>query len=771
MSVLFCDSFDMTSKFIFDFYDFDKDNFITKEDIRTVLSYLSLNIDMTKLSSGSQGYLARVNSQEELHNMLEYAFSDVKADKINYIQFLNILEDKSSDIYIYILLFLLEKKPFTKTSISEYSKQKNIVLTSSPNLDAPKKFIASPVMNEKSPFSLTSVYQREQKKHNTVEARHQGHKGDKFLGIDYVRNYHHNSGERSNVKKNTLLKKLGRINEMSSNSDTNSVVSVSLNNSVIDVNDNVDVNVNVVNMNMNMNKPVCRKTKTNLKDIPHGSSSSHKNNSKQNKKHNDIELMPAYKQSMFSKESSCMLSGKKANIDHNSNSNSNNNDTSSNTNTIKKIYVDTPTSVFENSEDSDEQSDNSSSSNENENVVKYEGYLYKVVEGIKQPKKLWFKLIHKDLYFFKNDRETQHKGMHNLSGVFLREDPPQIINNRKFFKFSIIYPSKERSYYVGSEFEYQNWISFLKAVTGFTNLTDIYTIEKELGSGKFGLVKLGTNKLVGNKIAIKILDKKEMEVDDLELVRTEIEILRICQHPNIIHLYDVFENESFFYLIMEYCSGGDLFSYLEQRNYMLKEKDACIIIYKLCKAIYYIHSYGIVHRDIKPENILMTSNEDNADIRLLDFGLGKILGPGEFCHEPFGTLSYVAPEVLCEQPYNKAVDLWSVGVTTYLLLCGFLPFDDPDDDTEIARKTINEPVRFKGIIWKGISKHAINFIQRLLDKNPETRMNITETLEHSWFSKMGVNHMGNNCNKGAKNSSLFKMYTFTNTEQLNDKKG
>ena len=761
MSVLFCDSFDMTSKFIFDFYDFDKDNFITKEDIRTVLSYLSLNIDMTKLSSGSQGYLARVNSQEELHNMLEYAFSDVKADKINYIQFLHILEDKSSDIYIYILLFLLEKKPFTKTSISEYSKQKNIVLTSSPNLDAPKKFIASPVMNEKSPFSLTSVYQREQKKHNTVEARHQEHKGDKFLGIDYV----HNSGERSNVKKNTLSKKLGRVNEMSSNSDTNSVVSVvSLNNSVIDVNDNVDMNVNV-----SVNKPVCRKTKTNLKDIPHGSSSSHKINNKHNKKHNDIELMPAYKQSMFCKESSCMLSGKKAGVNVDHNNNNNNNDTSSNTNTIKKIYVDTPTSVFENSEDSDEQSDNGSSSDENENVVKYEGYLYKVVEGIKQPKKLWFKLIHKDLYFFKNDRETQHKGMHNLSGVFLREDPPQIINNRKFFKFSIIYPSKERSYYVGSEFEYQNWISFLKAVTGFTNLTDIYTIEKELGSGKFGLVKLGTNKLVGNKIAIKILDKKEMEVDDLELVRTEIEILRICQHPNIIHLYDVFENESFYYLIMEYCSGGDLFSYLEQRNYMLKEKDACLIIYKLCKAIYYIHSYGIVHRDIKPENILMTSNEDNADIRLLDFGLGKILGPGEFCHEPFGTLSYVAPEVLCERPYNKAVDLWSVGVTTYLLLCGFLPFDDPDDDTEVARKTINEPVRFKGIIWKGISKYAINFIQRLLDKNPETRMNITETLEHSWFSKMGVNQMGNNCNKGVKNSSLFKMYTFTNSEQLNDK--
>ena len=112
---------------------------------------------------------------------------------------------------------------------------------------------------------------------------------------------------------------------------------------------------------------------------------------------------------------------------------------------------------------------------------------------------------------------------------------------------------------------------------------------------------------------------------------------------------------------MEYCEGGDLFSYLEKRNFILPEDKACRIIYKMCTALFYIHSYGIIHRDIKPENVLMTSTDDNADIRILDFGLSKILGPNEYCNEPYGTLSYVAPEVLLEKPYNKAVDMWSLG--------------------------------------------------------------------------------------------------------------
>ena len=271
-------------------------------------------------------------------------------------------------------------------------------------------------------------------------------------------------------------------------------------------------------------------------------------------------------------------------------------------------------------------------------------------------------------------------------------------------------------------------------------------------------MKLGINKQTKKKVAIKIMSKSDMNTEDLELVRTEIEILKICQHPNIIHLYEVFENEKYFYIIMEYCGGGDLFSYLEKRHFHIKEEQACRIIHKMLTALYYLHSYGIIHRDIKPENVLMTSNEDNADIKILDFGLGKILGPNECCTEPYGTLSYVAPEVLLEKSYNKQVDAWSLGVTAYLLIGGCLPFDHPKNDREIARQTINDPPPFKGNVWKRVSREGIDFVKKLLEKDPEKRMSIKEALEHQWIRKF--NKIGEKRNSSHSYSS-FEEYTFT----------
>ena len=379
---------------------------------------------------------------------------------------------------------------------------------------------------------------------------------------------------------------------------------------------------------------------------------------------------------------------------------------------------------------SDEEDENSE---EEEDVIKNEGYLYKYAAN--KLKKVWFKLVHKDLFYFKNDKDEIHKGMHNLSGVFLNEEPIKEINGKKFFSFSIQYPKKTRYYFVEKESEYKVWIEKLKAATGYTNLTDIYEISSKIGNGKFGLIKLGINKKTGQKVAIKIMCKKDMSNQDLELMRTEIEILKICQHPNIIQLYDVFENTDYFYIIMEYCSGGDFFSYLEKRKFRLPENQACRIMHKMCAAVYYIHSYGIAHRDLKPENVLMTSDDENADIRILDFGLSKIIGPEEKCTEPYGTLSYVAPEVLLDEPYGKEVDLWSLGIITYLMLSGSLPFDHKTDEEEIARKTVSEPPPYKGSIWTKISPEAKDFIDRLLQKNPAKRMNIKEALEHEWFKK------------------------------------
>jgi len=282
------------------------------------------------------------------------------------------------------------------------------------------------------------------------------------------------------------------------------------------------------------------------------------------------------------------------------------------------------------------------------------------------------------------------------------------------------------------------------------------------------LVRLGIHKETRRKVAIKIMNKKDMNNQDLELVKTEIEILKICQHPNIIRLYDVFENIDYIYIIMEHCSGGDLFSYIEKRGFKLPEVRACNIIHKLCAAIYYIHSYGIAHRDLKPENILMTDSSEEADIRLLDFGLSKIIGPTQNCNEPYGTLSYVAPEVLLEQPYTKAVDLWSIGITTYLLLAGTLPFDDQNSEKEIARQTIHDPVHW-GSIWKKLSPEAKNFVGSLLQKDPNKRMEIRQTLEHPWIQKFNKTSLPEQRRKSKEIHSFnFKLYTVTDELMKDD---
>ena len=342
------------------------------------------------------------------------------------------------------------------------------------------------------------------------------------------------------------------------------------------------------------------------------------------------------------------------------------------------------------SEDSSDYSEDEEEEEEDEDdVLRYEGILFKLVDG--KMRELYFKLVHKDLYFFKNKGDNHHKGMHNLSGLFLQKEKSVNFEGTNYYSFSVVYPTKTRIYYCKDEKEYNEWFEKLKVATGYTNLLDIYEVKNKLGRGKFGLVKLGIDKKTGQNVAIKIMKKSTMDSSDLELVRTEIEILKICQHPNIIRLYNVFENADYMYIIMEYCSGGDLFSYLENRNFRVSEKRASTIIHKMSTAVYYMHSFGVAHRDLKPENVLMTSEDEDSDIRILDFGLSKILGPYEKCDEPYGTLTYCAPEIIVDEPYSKAVDLWSLGIMTYLMVSGKLPFNF-EDENEIARQVVYDAI-------------------------------------------------------------------------------
>ena len=684
MTILFCEEFDLSSKFIFDFYDFDKSGKISKEDIRTVLSYVSLSQEI-------QNYKDRVHSQEELYNILEKCFSKIKGEKMVYEQFKKVIENENSDIYLMILLFLYEKKPFTKATLSAYMKKsKKSPLNSPPK--SPSKIIASPSKN--SSFSPYNFFKRERKRTNTL-------KEEQSLISKDLLNSPSNLLKRARSRHSTVVSDIIKLVPTPSNTKP----------SKFNYNEK---NENIMDEHYS---PIHRKKKRNLKNLKDNPLLKYTGQ----KKEDNINFTEATMQPVFKQVKS---------NNNNDNDNAKDSETGSilsgDLNEIKKEKT-----IGLNFDDFDEE--NSDEEEEQEDVLSNEGYLIKYVDG--KVKKVWFKLLGKDLFYFKSEKDEIHKGMHNLSGVFVSEEEQKEINGKKYYCFSMTYPKKTRMYYVEKENEYKKWVEKLKIATGYTNLSDIYDIKEKLGSGKFGLIKLGINKKTNKKVAIKIMSKSNMANDDLELVRTEIEILKICQHPNIIQLYDVFENINYFYIIMEYCSGGDLFSYLEKRNFRLPENQACKFMHKMCAAIYYIHQYGIAHRDLKPENVLMTSKDENADLRILDFGLSKIIGPDEKCTEPYGTLSYVAPEVLLDIPYGKEVDLWSLGVIAYLMLSGSLPFDDRESEEEIARKTVSEDPPYKGSIWKKISDEAKDFIKKLLVKNPEKRMNVKEALQHEWFRK------------------------------------
>ena len=396
-----------------------------------------------------------------------------------------------------------------------------------------------------------------------------------------------------------------------------------------------------------------------------------------------------------------------------------------------------------------------------DNTQQIEGEMIRKATETKL-KRYWYCLLGKELYVYKNRKEEKHKSMHSLVGVFVKDEiEEQLDSTTVLHPFKLIFPpNKARTYYLLSKEDKEMWVNAIKKVIGYSSLFDFYDIKETLGKGKFGLVKSAIHKKTGKRVAVKVMSKKEMSVSDVELQRREIEILKMCQHPHIIRLLDIFENQDYIYIVMESLSGGDMFSYLEKRKFVVSEARAKQISHQIATALYYLHSFGIAHRDLKPENILMADNSDDADLKIVDFGLSKIIGPNETSLDPFGTLSYVAPEVLLQKPYGKEVDLWSLGVISYLLLSRVLPFDD-EDDKEIARQTIQDAADFSFHPWEKVSKAGIECTKALLEKNRHKRPGLEEVLNMAWFAEF------KDATKARQNASpqnKFMAYTLTNPD-------
>ena len=634
------ESFDSLSKFIFNLYDFNSSGIIKKDDVRVVLSYVPLQkseqstLIKDNIEIVEDKFEDRVESQEQLFSILNIAFKN--KEEMNFEEYTNVVKNVNSDIFILLLMFLLEKKPFSSYSIQVYSiksEEPKPQLSNTPKLEPQR--IASP--------SLQS----------------------RFLSPKL---------RKKNIDKNR--KKVQ------------------------------DKAINLLQMYSGVNKPEEKKEEK-------------KEKAKDNKKEETKEGKQRPQRRVRIKLDN--LADKSPEL-------------SKNTFTFgKNVKNDEDNKLEDNKENKDD--DDDLFDIQEDQCVQYEGYVYKFSQSQKKMNKTYFKLIGKDLYYYKKKEEANHRGMHNLSGVFIKRGDDFEFEGKKYLSIVILYKI-EKSYYFDNEKDFNIWFEKLNLAIQNKSLFDKYEVKQKIGKGKFGLVKCGINKETKKPVAIKIMAKKNMDKSDLELAKVEIDILKIGQHPNIIKLYDIYENENYIYIIMEYCSGGDLLSYFEYHEYELPETKVCEIIHKLSMAIYYLHSYGIVHRDLKPENILMTDLSPQADIRLLDFGLSKIVGNDEKCTEPYGTLSFVAPEVLQGKPYDKSVDLWSIGIITFLLLCGYLPFDDKHSEREIARQTIQDPVPYEEKIWNKYSPEAKAFVDGLLQKKPEKRYTIKEILEHPWIKKM-----------------------------------
>ena len=647
------ESFDSLAKFIFNLYDFNSTGLIKKDDVRVVLSYVPLQksesstVIKDNIEIVGDNFEDRVESQEQLFHILNIAFND--KDEMDFEQYTNVIKNVNSDIFILLLMFLLEKKPFSSYSIQVYSLTSNAPkekVSNTPKLQPQK--IASPSLQSR--FVSPKLRKKNLDKNRKIELTKATNLLQLYSGVDTSQNK--KKEEKKDVKEPSKQRPQRRV----------------------------------------------RIKLENLAD-----------------------KTPELSKNTFT-------FGKNA---ENNNNENNNNDTNN---------KDEDDDIFDIQEDQ---------------CVQYEGYVYKYSQSQKKMKKTYFKLIGKDLYYYKKKEEKNHRGMHNLSGVFIKRGEDFEFEGKKFLSIVILYKN-EKSYFFDNEQDFNIWFEKLNLATQQKSLFDKYEVKQKIGKGKFGLVKCGMNKETKKPVAIKIMAKKNMDKSDLELAKIEIDILKIGQHPNIIKLYDIYENENYIYIIMEYCSGGDLLSYFEYNEYELPETKVCDIIHKLSMAIYYLHSYGIVHRDLKPENILMTDLSPEADIRLLDFGLSKIVGNEEKCTEPYGTLSFVAPEVLQGKPYDKSVDLWSIGIITFLLLCGYLPFDDRHSEREIARQTIQDPVPFEDKIWSKYSPEAKTFVDGLLQKKPEKRYTIKEILEHPWIKKMDKVPEKRKDNK---NKSQFGFYT------------
>ncbi|KAJ6700110.1 SERINE/THREONINE-PROTEIN KINASE [Salix purpurea] len=264
-----------------------------------------------------------------------------------------------------------------------------------------------------------------------------------------------------------------------------------------------------------------------------------------------------------------------------------------------------------------------------------------------------------------------------------------------------------------------------------------YELGEEVGRGHFGYTcsaKAKKGSLKGQNVAVKVIPKSQMTTAiAIEDVRREVKIFRaLTGHKNLVQFYDAYEDEDNVYVVMELCEGGELLDRILSRGGKYSEEDAKIVMVQILSVVAYCHLQGVVHRDLKPENFLFTTKEDNSPLKAIDFGLSDYVKPDERLNDIVGSAYYVAPEVL-HRSYGTEADMWSIGVITYILLCGSRPFW-ARTESGIFRAVLKTDPSFDEAPWPSLSLEAIDFLKRLLNKDYRKRLTAAQALSHPWLA-------------------------------------
>ena len=756
MCIIFCEEINSLINFIFQFYDFDEDEYITFDDVHAVLCYMPI----------VNGFNDMIDIEEEIHSTIDDIFIN-KKEKIDFNTFYDLIIRKERyEFFIPLISFFYDNKPFNNEEIkffySEYYNKGKINAMEG-------SYRINKVIN------LKEFETKEEKKENRIF---------KHIYINNKYNNRYQSPENKNnltEYNNTYILKLNKtfsktkgkfepFKKMNSNNNQN--IKISGDNLYDNDLDNEKENYEKLILKsdafdrMRKSLPLVTGNSNilNLKKLTDTNNKEKCEKYEKDKKYkypsinlNQITKKKKKQESFISNfcnkliKNSCMTFNEE--IDNNYNDND-----SISLQKSARIILDS--NNMKNNEDISLQNNKD---NLNKQHIICESYLYKITKSGKL-KKLYFKLYNYDLYYYKSENSKFHKGMHNLSTYFLELKPifdnnnnnnkvessnPNIQYNQKYsqtkklingiyyYYFLLINIKNEIHYYYTPSLQtYKEWTNNLKILLKYKNIYQQYIFHQIIGKGKNCIVFNAYDLINKRQVAIKKIEKSSLTLEDLSLLQTEVDTLKVCQHPYVVKFYETIETYNEFNIILEYCELGNLFYYLSKSKFVLDEEQIATYVHDISKAVYSMHNLGIIHRDLKLSNIALTKKNNKTEIRILDFGLSKILGPNQFCNEGYGTPGYAAPEVINRYNYSFEADIWSIGVICYFLFMKKLPFDyvrDGNNEMDMVENTLLDEVKFDYNIMRKYSKNAEKFIRDLMNKNTFDRPNITEVLEHPWF--------------------------------------